>query len=134
MPGYFAMPLALLASAVMALALAALGVVVVSDLLDKFNGRDDLDNAFLAFFYAGPAIALLGFVFSFSVLVNWHHATSWRAPTLALAFGTISVWAWARDFGGIGFAYYVPGAIAWLLGCWFLHKSSGPHPEHAIEA
>jgi hypothetical protein len=134
MPVYLSVPLGLLASAVVALALAVLGVVVVSYLLDGFNGRDDLDNAFLAFFYAGPAIALLGFVFCFSILVNWHHATSWRAPTFALALGAISVWAWARDFGGIGFGYYVPGTIAWLLSCWFLHKSAGPHPEHAIEA
>ncbi len=133
-PAYVAVPLALLASAAMALVLAALGVVVVRSLLDGLNGRDDLDNTFLALFYWGPAIALLVFVFCFSILANWHHATSWRVPTFALALGAISVWAWARDFGGIGFAWYIPGTIAWLLSCWFLHWNTSAHPEHVIEA
>jgi hypothetical protein len=134
MPVYVAVPLAFLASAVAALALAVLGVVVMSYLLDRFNRRDDLDNAFLAFFYAGPAIALLGFVSCFSILMRWHRATSWRAPTIAFAVGAILVWMWAHDFGGIGFAWYVPGAIAWLLSCWFLQRNTSAHPEHAIEA
>jgi hypothetical protein len=134
MPAYLAVSLALVLSAVMALALAALGVVVVGDLLDGFHGRDDLNNAFLAFFYAGPAIALLGFVSGFSALMNWHRATSWWAPTIAFVVGAILVWMWAHDFGGLGVAWYIPGAIAWLLSCWFLRKNASAHPEHAIEA
>ena len=87
MPVYLAIPLALLASAVVALTLAFLGVMAVDSSLDAFYGRADLGNSFLAFFHAGPAIALLGFVFCFSILINRHHATSWLAPTFAFAFG-----------------------------------------------
>jgi len=134
MPAYFAAPLVLVASAVAALALAALGVIAVDSLLDEFHGRADLGDTFLAFFYAGPAVALLGFVSSFSVLMSWHHATSWRAPTFAFALGTILVWVWGREFWGVGFAWYVPGTIAWLVSCWFLHRNVTTHPEHVIEA
>jgi len=133
MPAYLAVPSALLASVVAALALAALGAMAVDSLLDKFHGRADLGDAFFAFFHAAPAIAVLAFVFCFSILANWHHPTSWRAPTFAFALGAILVWVWAHDFGGIGFAWYVPGTFAWLLSCWFLHRSAGAHPEHVIE-
>jgi hypothetical protein len=135
MPVYLAMPLSLLASAVAALTLAALGAVAVDFLLDEFHGRVDLGDTFLPFFYAGPAIALLGFVSCFSVLMNWHRATSWRAPTFAFALGAILVWVWSsNDFGRIGIAWYVPGAIAWLVSCWFLPRNASAHPEHVIEA
>jgi hypothetical protein len=134
MPVYVAVPISLLASAVAALALAILGAVVVSYLLDGLNGRDDLDNAFLAFFYAGPAIALLGFVSCFSILVRWHRATSWRTPTFAFALGAVLVWVWARGFGGIGVAWYVPGAVGWLLSFWFLSRKGAAHTEHVAKA
>jgi hypothetical protein len=110
-PVYLAVPLTILASAVVALALAFLGAVAVDFLFDEFRGRADLGDTFLAVFYAGPAIALLGFVSCFSVLMNWHHATSWRAPTFAFALGAILLWVWGRDFDGIGFAWYLPGTI-----------------------
>lgn len=133
MPAYLAVPLALLISTVVALALATLGAMAVDSMLDKFHGRADLGDSFLAFFYAGPAIALLGFVSCFSVLMKWHHATSWRAPTFAFAVGAILVWVWANGLGGIGLAWYVPGTIAWLLSCWFLHRHASAHPQHVIQ-
>jgi hypothetical protein len=134
MPAYLALPLTLLASTVVALALAVVGVVTVDSLLDEFRGRSDLGNSFLAVFYAGPAIALLGFVSCFSILMNWHHATSWRAPTFAFALGAVLVWVWAHDFGGIGFAWYLPGILAWLLSSWLLSRNASVHTEHVIEA
>lgn len=134
MPVYIVVPLALFISAIVALALATFGAIAVDSLLDEYRGRADLGNSFFAFFYAGPAIALVGFVSGFSVLTNWHRATSWRAPTIVFAAGAVSVWLWAHDFGGLGFAWYLPGAIAWLLSCWFLRKSTSARPEHAIEA
>jgi hypothetical protein len=130
-PVYLAVPLALLASTVVALALAVVGVVAVGFLLEGLRGRADLGDALFAFFYAGPAIAFLGFVSCFSFLINWHHATSWRAPTFAFALGAILLWAW--DFGGSGIAWYVPGTIAWLVSCWLLHRNVGAHSEHVIE-
>ena len=134
MPDYLAVPLVLLASAVVALPLAALGAATRLFLLGKFHGPGDLGDGILVAFLAAPSIAVLGFVSCFSILINWHHATSWRTPTFAFAFGAILVWVWAHDFGGIGFAWYVPGTFAWLLSCWFLHKNASAHSEHVIEA
>lgn len=135
MPDYLAIPLALLVSAVAALALAVLGEALLDSLLEKLLHRpSDLGLALLVWFCAAPSIAILGFVFCFSILVNWHHAASWLAPTFAFALSAILVWVWARDFGGIGFAWYVPGTIAWLVSCWFLHRKSISHSDHVLQA
>jgi len=134
-PVYLAVPLALLASAIVALALALVGAYTLNFLLGKLlQNQDALGYAITAFFFVAPAIALLVFVFCFSVVVSWHRAASWRAPTFAFALGAILVWVWARDFGGIGFAWYVPGTIAWLLSCWWLHRKASTHLENVIEA
>jgi hypothetical protein len=133
MPVRLATPLALVISAIVALALAVSGAVAVDSLLDEFRGVADLSDSFLAFFYVAPAIAILGLVSCFSTLINWHHAASWRAPTFAFALGATLVWAWARDFGGIGFAWYLPGTIAWPVSCWFFHRNASAHPEYVIE-
>jgi len=134
MPAYFAAPLALLASAAVALMLAFLGAVALDFIPGKLHGQGDLGDGILVVFFAVPSIAVLAFVSCFSILVSWHHATSWRAPTFAFVVGYILVWVWAGGFGEIGFAYYVPGTIAWLLSCWFLHRSASAHTEHVIEA
>ena len=134
MPVCLAVPLAFLSSAVTALALAVLGAVVLNFLLDEFHGPLDLVDAIFVAFVAGPSFAVLAFVLCFSILISWHHRTSWLAPTFAFAFGAIFVCVWAHDFGGIGMAYYVPGAIAWLLSCWFLQRNEKAHSEHVAEA
>jgi hypothetical protein len=132
MPVYFVVPLAVLASAFVALALAVLGAIALDSLLGTFHGPGDLGDGILAFFFVAPGIAVLAFVFCFSMLINWHHATSWRAPTFAFALGAVLVWLWAHDW--IGFPPFVPGTLAWLLSCWFLHRNTSAHSEHVIEA
>ena len=134
MPVYLAAPLALVASAVVALTLSALGEVTLVFLLGKIHGPGDLGDAMLAFLGAAPSIAVLAFVSCFSILVNWHHATSWRTPTFAFLLGAILVWVWPLDFGGAGFAWYVPGVIAWLVSCWLLRPKLSSHSDHVIEA
>jgi hypothetical protein len=135
MPGYLAVPLALLASGVVALAFALVGAYALNFLFGKlFQNQDALGYAITAFFLAAPGIGLLAFVFCFSVFINWHHATSWLTPTFAFALGTILVWLWARDFGGVGFVWYLPGTTAWLISCWFLHRRSIPHSKHVLQA
>src|ERR1017187_5048779 len=104
MPTYLAAPLALVASAVAALTLAVLGEVTLVFLLGKIHGPGDLGDAMLAFFCAAPSIAVLAFV------------------------------SWPLHFGGIGFAWYVPGTFAWLVSCWFLHRKSISHYEHVFQA
>jgi hypothetical protein len=135
MPGYIAIPLALLFSGVVALALAILGAALLDSLLEKLLHRTgDLGLGLLLWFCGAPSIAILSFVFCFSILVNWHHSTSWRTPTVAFALGAISVWVWARSFGGIGYMWYVPGVSALLISCWFLHRKSISHSEHIVQA
>jgi hypothetical protein len=135
MPDYLAAPLALVASAVVALAFALVGAYTLNFLLGKLlQNQGDLGYAITAFFLAAPGIALLAFVFCFSVVMNWHHATTWRTPTFAFALGAVLVWVWARGFGGIGVAWYVPGAVGWLLSCWFLSSKGTAHTEHVAKA
>jgi hypothetical protein len=135
MPAYVAVPLALLASAAVALAFAVVGAYTLNFLLGKlFQNQDALGYAITAFFLAAPGFAILAFVFCFSALISWHHTTSWRTPTFALALGAILVWTWARDFGGIGFAWYVPGTVAWLVSCWWLYRKASTHPQHVLQA
>jgi hypothetical protein len=133
-PDYFAIPLFLLVSAVAALALAVLGEATLVSLLGKIHGPGDLGDAMVAFFCAAPSIAVLAFVSCFSILVNWHHATSWRTPTFAFVLGAVLVWVWPLDFGGAGFAWYMPGTVAWLVSCWLLHRKVSAHSDHVIEA
>jgi hypothetical protein len=135
MPAYLAAPLALVASAGAAFALAVLGEALLDSLLEKLLHRpSDLGLALLLWFCAAPSIAILSFVFCFSILVNWHHAASWRTPTFAFALSAILVWVWTRDFGGIGFAWYVPGTVAWLVASWYLHRKPISHFLHVLEA
>jgi hypothetical protein len=137
MPTYLAAPLALVASAVAALTLAILGEVTLVFLLGKIHGPGDLGDAMLAFFGAAPSIAVLAFVSCFSILVNWHHVTSWRTPTFAFVLGAILVWVWPLDFGGtplVNWPWYIPGTVAWLVSCWFLRRKLSAHSEHVLEA
>jgi hypothetical protein len=135
-PGYLAVPLALLTSAVAAVALATLGTFAKLFFLEKFHrpGAGDLGETILLVFFVTPSIAILGFVICFSILVSWHHSTSWRSPTFAFALGAVLVWVWAHDFGGIGIAPFVPGAVAWLATCWFLRRRSGAHSDRVLQA
>src|SRR5260370_13308353 len=134
MPDYVAAPIALVASAVVALALVVLAEVTVVFLLGKIHGPGDLGDAMLAFFDAAPSIAVLAFVSCFSILVSWHHATPWRTPTFAFVLGAILVWVWPLDFAGSGFSWYTPGVVAWLISCWLLRRKVTVHSDHVIEA
>jgi hypothetical protein len=61
--------------------------------------------------------------------------TSWLIPTCPFALGTILVWLWDRHFfGRVYFAWFVPGAVAWLVSCWLLSRKVSAHSRHVIEA
>ena len=132
MPAYVALPAALVLAALFALILAVVGAIAADTLLDAIHGRADLADAFLAFFYVGPSIAVLSFVALFSALANWYLRTSWRAPTFAFLIGASLLWVWLRDFGGIRIAPFLPGAIAWLTSCFLLHRRPAPLFAHAL--
>jgi hypothetical protein len=132
MPVWLAMPAALLASAVVAMTLASLGAAALDFIFGKFHKPGDLGDAILVVFFVAPSIAVLAFVFCFSILLSWHHTTSWRAPTFAFALGAILVWLWAHDW--VGLIPFVPGTVAWLISCWLLHRNASAHHKHVIEA
>jgi hypothetical protein len=135
MPDYLAAPLVLLTSAIAALALAVLSAFTLTWVLGMVPHKtDDLDDAINAFFFVAPGIALGGFVSCLSILINWHHAASWRTSTFAFTLGAVLIWAWARDFGGIGITWYVPGVVAWLVSCWLLRRKVRVHSQHVLEA
>jgi len=100
--------------------------------LDEVHRSLDLVDAFLFFYYGASSIAILTFVSCCSMLINWHHPTTWRTPTFAFALGVVLVSVWAQDW--IGILPFVPGAVAWLLSCWFLHRNASTHAQHAIQA
>jgi hypothetical protein len=132
MPDHLAVTLALLASCVVALTLAAVGAATLDFLLGKLHQAGDLADAILAFFLVAPSIAVLGVVSCFAVLMNWHRAISWRAPTFAFTLGVILVWVWGHDW--IGITPVVPGAIAWLVICWLSGRKVSAHTEHVVKA
>jgi hypothetical protein len=141
MPGPFAVPLAVLASGVGALALAALGVLMLDFLLERFHRPGGLEGpgAGVLAILVALNIAVSAFVAMVSVLVNLHHRTSWPTPTLAFAFCSVMVGVWApfrMDVRDLLFEPFVlgTGAISWLASCWLLRRRLSTHSKHVIEA
>ncbi len=130
MPDWFAVPVAILGSFVLALTIASFGAAALCLLLDKFYQPSDLDNAILAFFYVAPGIALLAFVLCFAVLIHWRSAATWWIHTFAFALGAISIWIWGHEW--LDIAPFVPAAVAWSAVCWFAFKKTSPHSQHVL--
>jgi len=133
MPDYLAVPLAVLGSVVVALALAALGMFTLAFLLNKFDGPEGPGAGVLVILVV-LNIAVSAFIAIVSIFINLHHRTSWLTPTLAFALCIVLV----RMMGpfDIQFAPFMlgTGMIVWLVSCWFLRrKLSGP-PDYVIEA
>src|SRR6266700_3587196 len=127
LPEYFAPPQAVVVAAVIASALAALGVLTLDFLFKRFNGPDGPDAGVLIILVA-VNIAVATFIALVSTLVNLHHRTSWRVPTLAFAFCIVLI----RTMGpfDIQFAPFVlgGGAVVCLVSCWFLRKKGITQP------
>jgi O-antigen/teichoic acid export membrane protein len=131
-PDYVAAPLAVLASGLAALILAALGAAAFAFLVGELHHTDDLENAIVAFFFVAPGIAILGFVSCFAVLMNWHHPISWRVPTFAFALGVTLIWVWGHDWLGVG--PFIPGTVAWFGLCWVSSRKVNTRNEHVVQA
>lgn len=130
MPSYLAMPVAVLASATIALALAALGVSSLYILLQRLgsDGTDGPGGGVLLILVA-LNIAVSAFVAIVSTLVNFYRPTSWLTPTVAFAACSVVVGIWAPFRFDVEDMFFAPlvlgtGAIAWLTSCWFLHRRS----------
>ncbi len=125
MPNYFAMPLAFLASVVVASVLAAVGAAL-TDFVFSRRGLDGPGAGVLLILIV-LNVAVSAFITSISIFVNLHHRTSWRAPTLAFAFCIVLI-----PMQGpldIQFAPLVlgVGAVTWLASCWVLRRKPLTH-------
>jgi hypothetical protein len=132
LPLYFALPLAFLASAIIAMTLAALGVFTTEFLLNEFNGPDGPAAGVLVILIA-LNIAVPAFVALVSILVSLHHRSSWRIPALAFLFCIVLI----RMLGAFDFQFapFVlgTGAVACLVSCWLLRGKEHPLPKHVVE-
>jgi len=132
MPQYFALPLAFLASASIAIALSALGVFTTDFLLKEFSGSDGPGAGVLVVLIA-LNIAVPGFIAFVSILVNLHHRSSWRIPTIAFLLCIVLI----RMLGpfDLQFAPFVlgTGAVAWIGSCWFLRRKEVVSPKHVFQ-
>ena len=130
-PNYLALPLAFLASAVIALALAALGAVTAGFLLVKLDGADG-PGAGVLVILTFLNIAVSAFIGSTSILANLHHRTSWRIPAVAFVLCVILV----RALGpfDLRFAPFMLGTalLVCLLSCWSLRRKEVATTEHGI--
>ena len=128
LPVYEAVPLAVLCAAVGAVVLTTVGVAT----LDFFL-TDGLGEGVLIVLVA-VNIAVSAFTGFVSVLVNVHHPTSWRTPSLAFAFCAALLWA-VEPFD-IQFAPFMlgTGAIVWFVSCLFLRRKGAPSPTHVLQA
>ena len=130
-PYYLALPLVFLASAIIALAVAAIGALTTGFLLEKLDGADG-PGAGVLVILVFLNIAASAFIGGASVLANLHHRSSWRIPVLAFVFCVILV----RALGpfDVQFApFYVgTGLVVCLLSCWFLRRKEVASTEHAI--
>jgi hypothetical protein len=133
MPQWIAVPLAFLVSATTAIGLAALGVFATDFLLKEFSGPDGPGAGVLVILVA-LNIAVSAFIASVSILVNFHHRSSWRIPTIALLVCVVLV----RLLGpfDVRFAPFTlgTGAITCFVSCWFLRRKEVASPKHVFQA
>jgi ABC-type transport system involved in cytochrome c biogenesis permease component len=120
-PQYFALPLAFLASALIATVLAA---------LKAFNGPD---GPGVLVILVALNIAVPGFIAAASILVNAHHRSSWRVPAMAFLMCIVLI----RLLGPfeVRFAPFMlgTGAGAGAVSCWFLRRKEIASPKHALQ-
>ena len=130
------LPLAI-AIAIVGAALSSLvcgaAAVFLTDLLliDKFDGPTGLGGGILVVLVALNT-AVPAFIVTLTLLVNWHHQTSWLAPTVAFVSCVLAI----RALGtfDIQFAPFVltTGLLAWIVSCWIVRKKRKPVSEHAF--
>lgn len=130
MPGYYAIPVAVLASALASVILAALGVVFTDFLLNKYHA--DGPGAGVLVILVALNIVVPTFISVVSILINLHHQTSWLTPTLAFVLCVILI----RMLGpfDVQFAPFMlsTGLLACLITCWFLRRREVSLPEHVL--
>jgi hypothetical protein len=120
-----------LGALIASIACGASAVFLTHLLIEKFDGLMGLGGGVLVILL-GLNTAVPVFIAALTLLVNWHHSTSSRTPTLAFAVCVCAI----RALGSfdIQFAPFMltTGVIAWIVSCWLLRKRGKPVGEHVI--
>ena len=128
LPGYVAIPLAVLVSLLVALLLAAFSAFS----LELVLRRPATVGTGVLIILVALNIAISAFVGLVSILVSYHHQTSWRIPTLAFATCIVVV----RTMGVFEFPFAPlmlgTGTVVWLVSCWLLRVKQITSPEHVL--
>jgi hypothetical protein len=131
-PNSYAIPIAYLASASLAIGLAVLAACTAGFLLRRFDPPSDGPGAGILVFLITLNAAIVVFVGAVSALVNLHHRTSWQTPMAAFALCVILV----RALGPFDnqFAPFMlgTGAAVCLLCCWFLRRKENTSKAHVV--
>ena len=134
MPSHFAVPLAAVVSALVAVGLAALGVVALDFLLTKFDpALADGPGGGLLVILTALNVAISAFIAVFCVLVNLHHRTSWLTPTSAFMLCILLIRIFLGPFG-LRFSPFLlgSGAAVCVVSCWALRRNGTQAPQHVL--
>ena len=130
-PNYLALPLAFLASGVVAFAFAAVGAQTTGFVLEKLDGVDGLGAGVLVILVF-LNIAVSAFIVSASVLTKLHHRSSWPVPAMAFVFCIILIRALGAFEVQSSPLMLGTGLLACLLSCWFLRRREVSSAEHVL--
>jgi hypothetical protein len=131
MNAYVAVALAVRLSSSIGIGFAGLGVVVLNSALQRNDFSGPIAGALLV--CAVPMLLVPVFVQTLSLLVNWHHSTSWRAPTLAFALCAIPTRILFPFSITIAPIILGRGALAWLLTCWLLRREGSSQSQNVVQ-
>jgi hypothetical protein len=138
-PSVGAVLLAAMTAACVAVVSALLVALPIGYLVLRREGEPSIGGSILALL-AVPNVAIPVFVVVCSLLINLHHRTSWRTPTLAFLVAAV-VLIWLLVPFGIKSAPVQAllgtslgtGAVAWLVSVMLLKKGKSA-PEDVIKA
>lgn len=137
MPRHAAMPLAVVASAVVAVMVSAFAVLILYFVFKGLNPPDtamDVGDVILLVVIV-INIAFMAFIASTSILVNLHHDTTWLTPTLSSALCALLVVWMAVQFDARLAPFTLGGGIlTWLISCWLLRPKPATAPENVPQA
>jgi hypothetical protein len=129
MNAYVADALAVRLSSSTGIGFAGLGVMVLNSALQRNDFSGPIAGALLV--CAVPM--LLVPVFLLTLLVNWHHSSSWRAPTPAFALCAIPTRILFPFSITIAPTILGTGPLAWLLSCWLLRREGSSQSQNVVQ-
>jgi hypothetical protein len=138
-PAYVASAIAVVAAFCMSWASGFLFDYIAEFLMGKFSHA--VNFGLLVVPLLGiPSGMIRVFIATVAVLVNLHHPTSWRTPTLAFGFCCIVLTSYMEFFPPIGggtpplglLLMLATGVVTWLVSCWLLRRKGIQEPMHVL--